>query len=155
MGDPKLFDKYSPLVKEAYVERIAGLKELEDLRQRRVSETSPGNEVSPDTPKKETIRGIHTEMPVKHPISHTTFKDLISKVRIKAETLGISGIEHLGVIHDLCPTSEPKVFRFFGDRYIATVSFETVPPSILDMKETPDRTLQLFSNYQVRCQGRP
>ena len=138
MGSLKAFDKYNPLLKEAYQEREAGLKELAELRARRVSEKPSGKE-DPSLLDKETKPKTHNEMPLKLPMTHSQFKDVIGKVKIKPEPLIISGIEHLGIIHDLLPTEDPRIFRFFGDRYIATVSFEHSPPIMLDMKEIPDR----------------
>lgn len=138
MSSLKSFDKYSPSLKEAYLEREAGLKELAELRGKRTSISLQAKDQSASPADKDphsSMTGSTTRMP----ITHTTFKNLITKVRVKSETLVISGMEHLGVIHDLCYTENPKIFRFFGDRYMASVSFETTPATILNMKETKDR----------------
>lgn len=152
MSSHKSFDKYNSLLKEAFLEREAGLKELEELRARRVSENPSAKEESPVVEGNDS-KPKHNEMPKKLPLSHTKFKELIGKVKVKPELLEINGIEHIGTIHDICQTENPRIFRFFGDRYISTVTFELSPPTLLDMKEIPDRIVSLRSHHQMRCQG--
>lgn len=138
MGSIKSLEKYNPLLKEAYQEREAGLKELAELRARRVSEQNAAKD-DPSSLDKDSKKATHNEMPLTLPMTHGQFKEVIGKVKVKPEPLVINGIEHLGIIHDLLQTDDPRIFRFFGDRYIATVSFEHSPPIVLGMKEIPDR----------------
>lgn len=81
------------------------------------------------------------EMPKKLPLSKTQFKDQITKIKVKSEPMIIDGIEHLGIIHDVSLTREPRVYRFCGDRYTARVHLSPECFSLLDMKEVTQRIL--------------
>jgi hypothetical protein len=136
------------------LEREVGLKELADLRDRRVSESKAAKDLNSPTLDKNANSKHHNELPIKGPMSHAQFKDLIGKVKVKSDLLVIDGLEHLGVIHDMIQTDQPQIYRFFGDRYIAKVSFETILPAILDMKEITERSKGLLSNHQMYREGR-
>ena len=129
--------------------RVAGLKELEDLRARQKSEAlsdleSPSSMlVSKESPKQKNMQAMLPEIPIKLPLSRSQFKDQITKVRIKSEPMIIDGIEHLGIIHDVSLTREPRVYRFCGDRYTARVHLSPECFSLLDMKEVTQRKLFL------------
>lgn len=129
--------------------RVAGLKELEDLRARQKSEAlsdleSPSSMlVSKESPKQKNMQAMLPEIQIKLPLSRSQFKDQITKVRIKSEPMIIDGIEHLGIIHDVSLTREPRVYRFCGDRYTARVHLSPECFSLLDMKEVTQRKLFL------------
>ena len=137
-------------MKEVFQERIAGLQELSELRKRRISESPVSQADVANHPEKNNT-SYPKEMPKKLPQTKTQFKDNIAKVKVKAEPLIIGGIEHLGVIHDVCRTDDSRIYRLFGDRYIATVSLESSPPSILNMTEITDRRQLFTSHHKVRC----
>lgn len=127
--------------------RETGLKELEDLRARQKSEALSDSEppslmiVPNESPKQKNTHAMVPEMPKKLPLSKSQFKDQITRIKIKTEPMIIDGIEHLGIIHDVSLTREPRVYRFCGDRYTARVHLSPECFSLLDMKEVTQRIL--------------
>lgn len=148
-GSTKRLEKYHPLLSTVYMSKQAGLQELADLRTREKSEVNGLQTAQPldntiqisQSVQNDVANQEGMEMPKRLPLSKSQFKDLIGKARIKTEALSIDGIEHLGVIHDISLTREPRVYRFCGDRYTARVLLQSGSPSLLDMKEISQRSL--------------
>lgn len=139
-------NSYHPLLKTAYFAREQGIKELADLRARQKSESMPEAKLpspqTPPAPEKAALRQLGTpEMPKRLPLTKTEFKTNISKIKIKSEPMVIDGIEHLGIIHDISLTREPRVYRFCGDRYMARIHLSPGSYSLLDMKEVTQRRI--------------
>lgn len=78
------------------------------------------------------------------PITKTQFKDYLSKMKVRADPLKIEGIEHLGIIHDICQTRDPQIFKFCGDRYTARIQLNSEGSTLLDLKEVEQRSILTY-----------
>lgn len=143
-GRKTLLDKYHPLLKEAFLAREEGIRELEEIRVRQKSETEKVQQQKKEIPTlaesmAESPTGVPGEIYKKLPMSKSQFKDLIGNFKLKSDPLLIEGVQHLGVIHDLCPSGDPRVYRLCGDRYIGRIHLGEDVASLLDLKEIERR----------------
>lgn len=125
-------NKYHPALKEAYLARELKIREQKEF------EYWQKNEEKLKEPPKSSP--VPIEMPTKLPVTKSVFNEVTGKMKVRTEDLNITGVEHMGIVHDVCITKDLRVYRLYGDRFTARVLIGPDGATMLDMKEISIRS---------------
>jgi hypothetical protein len=154
-GRIAILDSFNPILKHVYLQREQKLKEREAEKKKKAEEEKREMERlkelerqrRAEEAKQRDIEAQHVKTLVGvtlPPLKKDQFKGIMATAKVKALSLVVEGVVHLGKIHDALPIPNSSYVRFCGDRYMATVNLDTACPSIVEFKEVAVPVIKCF-----------